>query len=283
MAHGGTVDREEAADGMPEACLRHDGAAGGRWRARLGSRVRGALIVLGDWILPPACLSCRTPLTGHDALCATCWNRIDFIRPPLCDRLGLPMPFDTGGTMISAAAAADPPDYGRARAVAHYRGVMRELIHDLKFHDRHDARQIFGRWMVSAGAELLVGADVLVPVPLGRWRLLARRFNQAALLAQEIARTSGVPCEPLALVRRRATASQVGLTRLERRENVRGAFAVATGRGDRIRGRNVVLVDDVVTTGATAGACARALKRAGAARVDVLALALATGAGSLEP
>ncbi len=92
-----------------------------------------------DVILPPLCLNCQTRLADHDALCPDCWRRIDFIRPPLCDRLGLPMPYDTGGTMISAAAAADPPPYDRARAVARYDGVMRELIHDFKFRDTHDA------------------------------------------------------------------------------------------------------------------------------------------------
>ncbi len=248
--------------------------------SRLGAdgalrRMAGAV---ADLVMPPLCLSCHAPLTSHDALCPACWAKVDFIRAPLCDRLGLPMPFETGGTMVSAAAIADPPEYDRARAVARFDDVMRDLVHDLKFRDRHDARRLFGRWLVEAGAELLTSADVIVPVPLTRWRLFGRRFNQAAILADELARATRIPAEPLALLRTRRTQPQVGLTRVQRRKNVAGAFAVASARAGRIAGASVLLVDDVITTGATARACARALKRAGAARVDVLALAMVTDA-----
>jgi ComF family protein len=227
-----------------------------------------------DALLPPLCVACHEPIARHHALCPSCWSRIDFIRPPLCDLLGLPMPFDTGGTMISAAAAARPPRYDRARAVARFAGPMRELVHDLKFRDRHDARALFGRWLKEAGRELLAGAEVTVPVPLARTRLLARRYNQAAILARELAHVSGLDYAPLALVRTRHTAPQVGLSRSERRRNVAGAFSVPERERPSIRGRNVLLVDDVITTGATANAAAGALKRAGARRVDVLALAM---------
>jgi ComF family protein len=183
------------------------------------------------------------------------------------------MPFDTGGVMVSAAATADPPPYARARAVASYAGVMRDLIHGFKFRDRHDVRRLFGRWLAEAGAELVAESEIVVPVPLGRWRLVLRRFNQAAILAREVARLTGLAYEPQVLERRRATRAQVGLTRSQRRENVAGAFAVPPSRRAVIRGRSVLLVDDVITTGATVGACAEALKRAGAGRVNVLALA----------
>jgi ComF family protein len=248
-------------------------ASASQW---MGAALRRAARALADVIVPPLCLACRRLLTTHDALCPACWKRIDFIRPPLCDRLGIPMPFDTGGTMISAAAAADPPDYDRARAVARFDGVMRELVHDLKFRDHHDARRLFGRWLSEAGAGLLADAELIVPVPLTRGRLLARRFNQAAILALEVSRRTGVRADMTVLLRVRRTPPQIGLTREQRRQNVAGAFAVAGGR-HVLAGAKVVLVDDVITTGATAGACARALKRAGAARVDVLALALVTG------
>lgn len=238
--------------------------------------VRRGLTWLSDVVFPPVCLSCRAGLVSHDALCPKCWSRIDFIRPPLCDRLGLPMPYDTGGVMISAAAAADPPSYERARAVAHYTGAMRELVHDFKFSDWHAARYLLARLMVEAGKDLIAEADVVVPVPLSRRRLISRRFNQAALLAQDISRASKIAYEPLALVRTRATPRQLGLSRAERKLNVRGAFAVPGPQADRIAGRRVLLVDDVITTGATCGAAARALKRGGAVRVDVLALALVT-------
>jgi ComF family protein len=209
-------------------------------------------------------------------LCAACWREVHFIRPPLCDVLGIPLPFDTGGRMLSAAAVAHPPAYGRARAVAHYNGAMRTLVHQLKYADRHDARTLLGRWLAEAGRELLPGIDVIVPVPLGRLRLLQRQFNQAALLAGELARQAGLPMQPLALRRVRSTRSQVGMTREQRRRNVAGAFRTPERHRGAVRDRNVLLLDDVVTTGATVEACARALKRAGAARVDVLALALVT-------
>jgi ComF family protein len=209
-------------------------------------------------------------------LCAPCWREVHFIRPPLCDVLGMPLPFDTGERMVSAAAVARPPAYDRARAVAHYSGAMRTLIHQFKYADRHDARALFGRWLAEAGRDLIVGIDVVVPVPLSRLRLLSRRFNQAGILAQELSRRTGLAVDAHLLQRSRFTKTQVGLTHDQRRRNLAGAFRVRRNRQAALEGRNVLLVDDVITTGATVEACARALKRAGAARVDVLALALVT-------
>lgn len=242
---------------------------------------RRALARVSDMVMPPVCLVCRTPVGGHDALCAPCWRDVDFIRPPVCDRLGLPMPFGIEGPMISAAAAADPPSYGRARAVAAYTGSMRALVHGLKFHDRHDARRLLGRWLAEAGRTVIEGADIVVPVPLARRRLLVRRFNQAATLSQEISRLTGLRYEPMALARTRSTVSQVGLSRAARLRNVAGAFAVPRRFALRLEGVNVLLVDDVITTGSTVNACARVLHKAGAARVDVLALALVTDHAAL--
>jgi ComF family protein len=197
--------------------------------------------------------------------------------------IGIPLPFDTGERTVSAAALAHPPAYDRARAVAHFSGTMRTLVHQLKYADRHDARTLLARWMADAGRELLAGADMIVPVPLSRLRLLQRQFNQSALLAGELALQTGVAMRPLLLERIRSTRSQVGMTREQRRRNVAGAFRVLAGQRAALRGRNVLLIDDVVTTGATVNACARALRRAGAARVDVLALALVTGESLVAP
>lgn len=238
---------------------------------------------IADLVVPPVCLACRKPLAVHDALCAPCWRDVKFIRPPLCDRLGLPLPFDTGAPSVSARALADPPVYDRARAVAHFDGVVRDLIHRLKYGDRHDARRLFARWLCDAGKELLHDCELIVPVPLNRWRLLRRRFNQAALLATELENLTAIRCDPLALARPRRTPKQVGLTDVQRRRNMAGAFAVASGRAAAIEGRHVLLVDDVITTGATIAACARALKRAGATRVDALALALVTEDARIDP
>lgn len=238
--------------------------------------LRRLLAACADVIVPPCCLVCRTPLAAHQVLCAACWREVQFIRPPLCDVLGTPLPFDTGGRMVSAAAAARPPAYDRARAVAHFSGSMRTLIHQLKYADRHDARALCGRWLAAAAGDLIAGIDVVVPVPLSRLRLLSRRYNQAAILAQELARATGLSVDVGLLRRARFTRPQVGLTRDQRRRNLAGAFQVAPRRRPWLAGRSVLLIDDVITTGATAEACARALKRAGAARVDVLALAMVT-------
>jgi ComF family protein len=245
------------------------GPARVRFRALARLR-RGAL----DVVLPPLCLGCKTRIMAHDALCPACWRQIDFVRPPLCDRLGLPMPYDTGGPMLSAAAVADPPDFDRARAVACFDGPMRQLIHAFKFHDSHNARRLFGRWLAEAGRELLADADLLVPVPLSRWRLLSRRFNQAQILAVETGRIARKPVKPFALARTRSTAHQVGLTRAQRAGNVASVFRVPESELATVSGKAIVLIDDVITSGATASAAAAALKRAGARRVDVLALAI---------
>lgn len=238
--------------------------------------IRRAVAACADVVVPPCCLSCKARIVAHHNLCAACWSTVQFIRPPLCDVLGMPLPYDIGGRAVSAAATARPPAYDRARAAAHYSGEMRSLVHKLKYADRQDVRVLLGRWLCDTAQELLPGADVIVPVPLSRWRLLWRQFNQAAVLARELSRHTDIAMDPLLLTRARTTRSQVGLTRDQRRRNVAGAFAVTRGARRRLAGKNVLLVDDVVTTGATVEACARALKRAGAARVDVLALAMVT-------
>lgn len=249
--------------------------------ARDGARASGINLLrrlgaaVSDLVLPPSCTACQGRMMEHDTLCPACWKQIDFIRAPLCDRLGIPLPYDTGGVMISAAAIAHPPDFDRARAVALYSGLMRELIHDLKYRDTHHGRRLLGRLLLETGQELIAGSDVILAVPLARRRMLSRRFNQAQILANEIARLTAKPTAPLLLQRIRTTRSQVGLSRAERERNVSGAMAVRPGEAGKIAGKSVLLVDDVITTGATVSAAARVLKRAGAARVDVLALAIA--------
>jgi ComF family protein len=259
------------------AVLDGDGRAAGGWKAVFASLSGWTLAPLryaADLMLPPVCLNCHEPLASHAALCAHCWQRIDFIRTPLCDRLGLPLPYCSGEVSLSSAALRRTPDYGRARAVARFDGVMRELIHRLKYSDRHELLTLFTPMMRSAGHELIPAADCLVPVPLHRWRLWHRRFNQAAMLAGRLGRMTGLPVEFQALARVKRTVSQVNLSWDERRRNVEAAFAVLPGHAERIQGRHVLLIDDVVTTGATVEACARVLKAAGAREVDVLALAL---------
>ncbi len=236
-----------------------------------------ALYWVGDLIVPPVCASCRVALSDHHAICALCWRDVAFIGAPLCERMGLPLPFDTGSPSVSAAALADPPDYDRARAAAHFGGTARRLVHGFKYSDRQEVRVLLGRWLLTAGRELLNDAHLIIPVPMSRRRLFWRTFNQAAILAHEVGKSSGLSVSVSTLRRRRATRPQVGLTRAQRRDNMEGAFAVAKHKRPLVDGHNILLIDDVITTGATINACARALKRAGAARVDVLTVAMVAG------
>ena len=236
------------------------------WARRTANAALGLL-------LPPRCLVCGGVVEGTGAVCAGCWPGITFLGPPHCAACGYPFEFDPGSGALCAACAASRPSWGRARAVIAYDEASRDPVLAFKHRDRIDAAPAFGIWLARAGAELLDEADLLVPVPLHRTRLLARRYNQAALLAQATAKTCAVPVVPDALVRTRRTPSQGRLSASARRRNVAGAFAVRDGNKELIAGRNVVLVDDVMTTGATAEACTRTLLRAGAATVDVLTLA----------
>ena len=170
-------------------------------------------------------------------------------------------------------AIADPPAYTRARAAVRYDEIARKLVHSLKYGDRLDLAPTAGQWMARAGRELLDGADALVPVPLHWRRLWTRRFNQSTLLAKAISQAAGIPVSENALRRIKATPQQVGLSQKERASNVQGAFRVPAEGKAEVKGRRLVLIDDVLTSGATADACARVLLRAGAANVDVIVFA----------
>jgi ComF family protein len=233
---------------------------------------RAGLDLLGGVALPQLCASCREPVDGA-GLCAACWSKVAFIAPPYCERLGIPFTFDAGQGLLSMEAIADPPAYGRSRAAVRYDDITRTLVHALKYGDRLDLAPMMGRWMANAGQALLSEADALVPVPLHWRRQWTRRFNQSALLAEEIARTSGCKVVHRALKRIKATPQQVGLDKTARAQNVQGAFRVPPEGKAEVTSRKLVLVDDVLTSGATIDACARALLRAGAQSVDVLVFA----------
>lgn len=249
-------------------------------RSALSTVARAAKAVVAttlDALLPPRCLSCGTPVERQGGLCAACWGTLTFIAQPCCARCGLPFEYALEGESADAALCgacmADPPEFHRARAALVYDDGSRPLVLGFKHGDRLHAADAFGAWMARAGAELLADADLLAPVPLHRWRLFRRRYNQAALLAYAVGRRIGRPVAPDLLTRARATRSQGGLGRKERHRNVKGAFAPARGAEAKVRDKRIVLVDDVLTTGATLEECARVLRRAGAARVDVLTLA----------
>lgn len=231
-----------------------------------------------DVVLPPRCLSCGTEVGAVGALCPVCWQGIGFIAAPHCARCGLPFDYDpTGdgaGNLVCGACIARPPAFDRCRSVFAYDDASRPLILGFKHGDRTDCAPAFAQWLARAGAALVAEPDVIIaPVPLHRWRLLKRRYNQSAMLALELGRLTGRPVIPDLLLRRRATVSQGGLTAKGRARNVAGAFAPHPRWRDLVKGARILLIDDVFTTGATVGECARALRRAGARAVDVATLA----------
>jgi ComF family protein len=240
---------------------------------RIAALARATFGLALDTALPPLCPSCREQVADTGALCPSCWSKLSFIARPYCERLGIPFAYDPGPGIVSAAALADPPAYGRARAAVRYDEIARTLVHAYKYGDRLDLAPGMARWMAGAGSELLAQADFLVPVPLHWRRLWARRFNQAATLARAISRERDIPVADDVLHRVRATRQQVGLTQSERDTNVQGAFAVTAAGKALLHGRRVILVDDVLTSGATVDNCARVLLRAGALNVDVLVFA----------
>jgi ComF family protein len=239
---------------------------------RAGETARAVLRAALDLALPRLCAACRAPVEGQ-GLCPQCWSKLSFISRPYCERLGIPFVYDPGPGILSMEAIADPPAYHRARAAVRFDEVSRALVHALKYGDRLDLAPMMGRWLANAGRELLADADALVPVPLHWRRRWARRFNQSAVLAAAVSAASGVPLAAGALKRMKATTQQVGLSRSERAANVAGAFRVPPDGKAAVVGRRLVLLDDVLTSGATVEGCARALLRAGAANVDVLVFA----------
>lgn len=227
--------------------------------------------------MPPQCLSCGTLIEQDGALCVDCWQEVTFIGQPHCAACGLPFEFDdpdTGRTEenLCGACIARPPIFERARAVLAYDDASRPFILAFKYADRVEAAATFAGWMARAGADVLKDADLIAPVPLHWTRLFRRRYNQAALLGQQLGRISALPTIPALLVRQHPTPPQGRLNPSARRKNVNGAFRLRDKHRPTIQGRRVLLIDDVLTTGATVSACAKILLKEGATAVDVLTL-----------
>ena len=262
-----------ASGGLPRhhgGAMNMSGADRSRWRGCVHDAARHCV----NLIFPPMCPVCKEPVGADGGVCTGCWVTLSFIEKPLCDRLGAPFAYDPGSGIVSSAALAKPPAWARARGAVSFNAPARELVHALKYRDQHSIAKLMARLMVRSAADVLSQADCLVPVPLYRMRLWQRRFNQAALLARHMQTLGAVPCRPHLLARTRPTQAQVGLDLANRRKNVRGAFRVPDEALFDVAGKACVLVDDVMTTGATAEACTRALLKAGAARVDVIVFAL---------
>ncbi len=226
-----------------------------------------------DFLLPPHCPVCHKAVASGGGVCSVCWSSLEFISDPVCQVYGTPFSFDVGEDIVSAQAIADPPPFEAARAAVKYGTVAKALVRNLKYRDRFEAIDPMVMAMSRVGAGLIERCQLIVPVPLHRFRLFTRRYNQAALLAAGLSRQSGVPHDPFVLERRRRTRQQVGLTASERDANVRGAFSVSGTERVKVDGRAVLLIDDVYTSGATVKAASRALLRGGARSVLVLTFA----------
>ncbi len=243
------------------------------------ARALGALLLrqLGrglDLLLPPRCLGCGQVVEQQARLCAPCWRGLTFLGPPLCRCCGYPLAHAAAAAPLCAACATHPPAFERARAALRYDAGSRGMILRFKHGDRTDAAPVLATWLVRVGDELLAEAELIAPVPLHRWRLLKRGYNQAALLGHAVAKATGIRQIPDLLQRVRATPSQQGLGGQERLQNVTSsAFRVPPRWQPALAGRRVLLLDDVLTTGATIAACANVLLAAGAGAVDVLCLA----------
>lgn len=228
-----------------------------------------------DLVLPPHCPACETTVDEPGRLCAACFRRAELIVPPCCERCGVGFASEAAaGLSRSCPGCLDsPPPWRSGRAAFAYDDLSRRLVLPLKYGDRTENAVVLGRHMMRAGRTLLEACDLLVPVPLHRRRLFTRRYNQAALLAHALSRLCGRPVMVDALARVRQTSPLVGQSAAERRNAVADSIRARPHRVGGLRGRHVVLIDDVLTTGATAGVCAEALLGAGAASVDVLAAA----------
>jgi ComF family protein len=249
------------------------GALGAEAGPHLRAMLRSGGRRLADFAFPPQHLDVADgprPLAG--GLTGGAWAKVAFLEAPWCDGCGTPFEHHQGEGALCGGCAGAEQAYGRARAACFYDEHSRELILQLKHADRTELARLFAFWLERAAAELLETAEAILPVPLHPGRLPGRRYNQAAEIARPLARRAGLPYRPDALVRTRS-GTQGGKSARGRRVSVRGAFAVPDRRRALIEGRRVLLIDDVMTTGATAEACARALLKAGAAAVDVAVVA----------
>lgn len=245
----------------------------------------GALRVALDWLYPPRCMICDAEASAPGALCAGCWREIRWIGGDACAVCAAPLGYAAPAAADAPAPACQecgsaPRPWRRAAAVCLYEGAGRKLVLALKEGDRLDAAQAMGAWMARAGGALLQAepggaAPLVTPAPLHWTRRLGRRFNQALELAAVLARASGAPLEADLVRRTRRTPAQSGLTGAARRGNLADAFALAPGAAEKIAGRRVVLIDDVMTTGATLAGCAEPLIAGGAEAVDVIVFARA--------
>ena len=228
-------------------------------------------------LFPPHCLVCNQPVTQHGTLCLSCWNGVRFITDPYCACCGHPFDYAQGKDALCGNCIRERPHYSRARSAFRYDEHSRALVTKLKYADQLHLSAVYGKWLANCGQELIGSSDIIVPVPLHYWRFIGRRYNQSALLAYALKKHCGLPVLPDALRRTRATKPQPGLTRKQRKANVKNAFVVAPRLRPLIQHKTILLIDDVMTTSATISECAKTLLDAGAVGVNVLTLARKAG------
>ncbi len=239
---------------------------------RVGNRYKRILRALDSVIWPPRSLVTGEQVAGPGLIEPEYWGHLLFLYGAKCEQCGEPFEMDFGEGVICAGCLADPPEFARARAALAYNDVSRRIVLRLKHAGDRSGLKTLGRWMAKTMPELLGTADFIAPVPLHHTRLIRRGFNQSLLLAERLAKESRTPLARHWLKRKRATPSQAGKSATGRKRNVQGAFVVPDRFVGRLTGKRVLLVDDVFTTGATANACARALKKTGVEHVDVATL-----------
>ena len=232
------------------------------------SLARTALRPILDFALPPRCPGCGAVTDEPHRFCLGCWSALSFLGEPCCARCALPFDYAEGTEVTCGSCLAEPPAFDRLRAAVAYGDIARTVALKLKYGGRPGVAETMARFMERhLDAQ---DAPILAPVPLHRWRIWRRGYNQAALIAGALARRAGLETRLDLIERVKPTPVLRGMGPRQRREAVRGAFRINPKRKAELKGRAVILVDDVYTSGATAGACARILRRGGAARVDIL-------------
>lgn len=226
-------------------------------------------------LFPPQCINCDTRVPMHGTLCIPCWQKIQFISDPMCHCCGLPFDYEIGNEALCGACLFERPPYAKARAAFRYDEHSKRLVTRFKYSDQTHLAHVYSAWLAKAAGEMIMQTDIIIPVPLHYFRFVNRRFNQSALLAHALSKKTKIKHMQSILKRKRNTISQTGLTRKQREKNVKGAFSMSSRAKKIIKGKNILLVDDVMTTGSTIEQCAKILLKGGAMQVNVLTLARA--------
>lgn len=229
-------------------------------------------VKLLDLLFPPQCLNCKIRVPEHGTLCVSCWQQIRFISDPLCACCGVPFDYDIGNGALCAGCINKTPPYSKARAIFCYDEHSNKLITSLKYADQTQLAKVYGKWLVRA-EDIIADSDIIIPVPMHYLRFVKRRFNQSALISLYLSKNIKIKTIPDAIKRIRKTKPQAGLTRSQRDKNVKNVFIIEKKYLPIIKGKNILLIDDVMTTGATINQCTKILLKAGAKRVNVLTLA----------